>query len=294
MAATGSGRDGALDGAAGPLFAVVGATGQQGGATVSALLAAGARVRGLTRDPASDAARALARRGVEMVRGDAGDPAGLRSAFAGVDGALVMTTPFGPGGTEQETADGVAFVDAVHDAGVPRLVFNSVGGAERSTGIPHFESKRRVEEHVAEVGLAATFVRPVFFMENLAGAASTDDGTLVLRLPLPGGVPVQMVAVADIGSASAAALLDPARVPGGAIELVGDEVTGEQAAAAFGAARGLPARYEPLPLDVLPDDDQKAMFTWFTHVPAYRGDLEESRRLVPDLHDLPTWLAQQE
>ena len=78
-------------------------------------------------------------------------------------------------------------------------------------------------------------MRPVFFIENLAGAASTDDGTLVLRLPLPGGVPVQMVAVAD-----GAALLDPARIPGGTIELVGEEVTGEQAAAAFGAARGLP------------------------------------------------------
>jgi uncharacterized protein YbjT (DUF2867 family) len=282
-------------GADGPVFAVVGATGQQGGATVAALLAAGARVRGLTRNPDSDTARALARRGVEMVRGDADDPAGLRTAFAGVDGALVMTTPFGTGGTEQETAQGIAFVDAVRSAGVPRLVFNSVGGAERATGIPHFESKRRVEEHVERLGLAATFVRPVFFMENLSGSASAEeDGTLVLRLPLAGGVPLQMVAVEDIGAAAAAALLDAARVPGGAIELVGDEVTGEQAAAAFGEARGRPSRYEALPLDVLPDDDLKAMFAWFAKVPAYRGDLEASRRLVPDLHDLRTWLARQD
>lgn len=276
-----------------PTYAVVGATGQQGGATVDALLAAGVAVRGLTRDRSSARARALAHRGVQVVQADAGDPASLRSAFDGSAGVLVMTTPFGPGGTRQETEEGIAFVDAVRDVAVPHLVLNSVGGAERRTGIPHFESKRRVEEHVEELGLHATFVRPVYFMENLtASPPAVEDGTLVLRMPLPAGVPLQMVALQDIGTAAAAALLDPRRVPGGSVELVGDEVTGEQAAAAFGRANGVPARYEALPVDVLPDDDLKAMFTWFTRRPAYRGDFANSRRLVPDLHTLPDWLTQ--
>jgi uncharacterized protein YbjT (DUF2867 family) len=276
-----------------PLFAVVGATGQQGGSTVRALLVAGARVRALTRNPSSDSARVLERQGVQVVRADAGKPESLRPAFDGVDGAFVMTTPGGPGGTQGETAEGIAFVDAVHDAGVPHLVFSSVGGAERGTGIPHFESKRRVEEHVLDLGLDTTFVRPVFFMENLAAMTSpTDDGTLVLRMPLPAGIPLQMVAVEDIGAAAAAALLDPARVAGGAIELVGDELTGEQTAAAFGRARDVPARYEALPVEVLAsDEDMTAMFTWFAHLPAYQGDVAASRRLVPTLHDLPAWLA---
>jgi uncharacterized protein YbjT (DUF2867 family) len=274
-------------------FAVVGATGQQGGATVRALLASGAAVRGLTRDPSSRSARALADQGVEMVRGDAGDPSSLQAAFTGVAGAFVMTTPFGPGGTERETEDGNALADAVQAAGVPHLVFSSVGGAERDSGVPHFESKRRVEEHVADLGLNATILRPAFFMDNLTSMPGVEDGTLVLRMPLPADVPLQMVAVEDIGTAAAAALLDPARVPGGAIELAGDEVTGVQAASAFGAARGLPARYEALPVDVLPDEDQKAMFTWFTHLPAYQADIEACRRLVPDLHTLRAWLAEQ-
>lgn len=274
-----------------PVVAVVGATGQQGGAVVTALLGTGARVRGLTRNPSSDPATALADRGVEVVRGDAGDPDALRAAFAGADVAYVMTTPF-ENGTERETAEGVAFVDAVRDAGVPRLVFASVGGAERGTGIPHFESKRRVEKHVGELGVPVTFLRPTYFMENLATNTppSEEDGTLVLRMPLPAGVPLQMVAVRDIGTAAAALLLDPDRAPGGAVELVGDEVTGEQAAASFGRARGLPARYEAVPVDGL-GADMAAMFTWLSHPPAYRGDLAESRRLVPDLHDLDAWLA---
>jgi len=44
----------------------------------------------------------------------------------------------------------------------PHVVYSSVGGAERHTGIPHFESKCRVEEHLTSLGLSVTFVRPTF------------------------------------------------------------------------------------------------------------------------------------
>ena len=81
-------------------------------------------------------------------------------------------------------------------------------------------------------------------------------------------------------------------MPGGEIEIAGDELTGEQIAAAFGDHAGLPARFEPLPLDVLADDpDQRAMFTWFTTPPAYRADIAATRRLVPDVKDFRAWLA---
>lgn len=126
-----------------------------------------------------------------------------------------MTTPAGPGGTEGETSEGIAIVNAVSAAGAPHLVYSSVGGAERSTGIPHFESKRRVEEHIEELGMSATLLRPMFFMDNFADfmAPTLEDGTLVLRLALPAGVPLQLVAVENIGAAAAETLLDPSRSP---------------------------------------------------------------------------------
>lgn len=264
--------------------AVTGATGQQGGATARALLAAGANVRALVRDPDAAAARALAGAGADLVRADLTDPASLAAAFTGVDGVFAMTTSFTPRGTEGETADGVRIADAAAAVGVPHLVYSSVGGAERGTGIPHFESKRRVEEHLEDLDLPTTFVRPVFFMENLAPVAG-DDGT-VLRLPLPAGVPLQMVAVEDIGRVAAAVLLDPSRVAGGAVEIGGDELTGEQAAAALGA------RYEPLPVEVLDDPDLAAMFTWFVEAtPAYRADFALTRELDPQVQDLAAWAA---
>jgi uncharacterized protein YbjT (DUF2867 family) len=195
-----------------------------------------------------------------------------------------MTTSFPPRGTDGEVADGVRIAEAAAAAGVPHLVYSSVGGAERHTGVPHFESKRRVEEHIEGLELPATFVRPVFFMENLS--PTTEDGATVLRLPLPAGVPVQMVAVADIGRVAAAVLLDPSRVPEGAIEIAGDEVTGEQAAEVLGG------RYEPLPVAVLDDPDLRAMFTWFVEArPAYRADLARTRELDPQVQDLATWAA---
>jgi uncharacterized protein YbjT (DUF2867 family) len=265
-------------------YAVVGATGQQGGATARALLAAGAGVRALVRDPATDAATALRDEGAELARADLTDPDSLRAAFTGVDGAFAMTTSFTPRGTEGEVADGTRIADAAKAAGLPHLVYSSVGGAERRTGIGHFESKRRVEEYMGELGLPATIVRPVFFMENLR--PTREHGEVVLRLPLPAGVPLQLIAVDDIGAVAAAMLPDPQRVPGGAVEIGGDELTGGQMAAAWGG------RYEPLAVEILDDPDLRAMFTWFTtQRPTYRADFALTRELDPAVRDLRSFAA---
>jgi uncharacterized protein YbjT (DUF2867 family) len=276
----------------GGVVAVVGATGQQGGATARALLAAGAEVRALVRDPGSPAAKALAEAGAALAAADIRGGDSLRAAFTGADRIFAMTTMTGPGGTDGEIELGRAIGDAARDAEVGHVVYSSVGGAERATGIPHFESKRRVEEHLIELGLPTTFVRPTFFMDNFRSAGpQEEDGVLVLRFPLAPGVPLQMVAVDDIGAVAAAVLLDPDAIPGGAVEIAGDELTGEQIAAAFGRQAGLPARFEPLPLDVLDDEDQHAMFAWFQTLPAYEADFALTRKLSPGLRSLASWLT---
>lgn len=276
------------------VIAVVGATGQQGGATVRALLDQGATVRGLVRDPEAAKAQALADRGVELVRADLKDPGSLRAAFTGTDGVFAMSTVGGKDGLAGETADGCAIADAVRDVDVPNLVYNSVGGAERNSGIPHFESKRRVEEYVTSLGLPAVFVRPVFFMENFYRTVpKMEDGTLVLRMPMPGDINLQMVAVDDIGAVSAAALLDPSRVPGGSIEIAGDQLTGDQIAEAFGRDAGVEARYVALPLEVLNGNpDNQDMFAWFAQTPAYQADFAATRDLAPGVRTLATWLRE--
>lgn len=275
-------------------IAVFAATGSQGGAVTDALLASGATVRALLRDTTSEKATALAHRGVDLVKVDVDDSLSLVAALQGVDAFWFMTTP--PGGMENpdtagETKQGIALADAAAAAEVPTVVFNSVGGAERNSGIPHFESKRLVEKHITSLGLNATIIRPVFFIENFQWLTPvTEDGTLVMRMPIPDGIKLQMIAVRDVGIIAAGALLAPDAFPE-TIEIAGDELTGSEIAAAHGEESGLPARYEALPLSVLDgQDDIQAMFRWFAETPAYQADLHQVREINTDSLTLRTWL----
>ena len=81
---------------------------------------------------------------------------------------------------------------------------------------------------------------------------------------------------------------------GGAIEIAGDELTGDQIAEAYGRRYGVPARYEALPVETLRENfDMYAMFSWFTKLPAYQADFEGTRALAPKTHTFDQWLAEQ-
>ena len=274
-------------------IAAFGATGQQGGAVVDALLDRRARVRALVRNPESGRAQALAARGVELAAIRIDDPASLVDALATVEAFYFMTPEANSlEEVEAEIRVGTALVDAAVAARVPHVVFNSVFGADRETGVPHHDSKHWIEEHLGKSGLRATMVRPTAFMEGFASvmAPSLEHGEIVLRLPLAEDVAVKMISVRDIGRIAAAILLDTADVPGGAIELVADELTGPQIAAAFGARAGLPARYEALPLSVLPNELDRAMFRQFAEAAEHPSDLAVVRAIEPATLDLAEWI----
>ena len=76
------------------LALVTGVTGKQGGAVARALIAKGHRVRGMTRNVESDAARAVAALGVDLVAGDFRDADSLAAAVAGVDTVFAMGTGY--------------------------------------------------------------------------------------------------------------------------------------------------------------------------------------------------------
>jgi uncharacterized protein YbjT (DUF2867 family) len=97
------------------LVLVTGATGQQGGAVVEALLTRGHQVRALTRNPASPAANRLRDRGVEIAVGDFTDHDSLVRAARGADAVYAMSTPYEQG-AEKETAQGISITDAVKAA----------------------------------------------------------------------------------------------------------------------------------------------------------------------------------
>lgn len=273
-------------------IAVLGATGQQGSATVDALLELGFPVRAITRNVESAAARALTERDVAVVAADLDDPKSIRVAFEGAAAAFAMTSFTASRGPEGEIAHGRAILDAARGAALPFLVYSSVGGAERKTGIPHFESKRRIEEFLIG-SVPVNIIRPTFFMENLPGVIARDGAGLLVRMPLPGDVPLQMISVHDIGRAAVALLTrrEPETAP---VEIAGDEVTGDRIAQLAAQRSGAAATYVEVPLDVLgPNDDVKSMFRWFAAPPSFRADFARTRSLVPDVQDLTQWLARQ-
>ncbi|WP_328690514.1 NmrA family NAD(P)-binding protein [Streptomyces phaeochromogenes] len=274
-------------------IAVFDALDVQGGAVIDALLSRGARVRGLVRDLGSDRARSLAGRGVELVGVEVGDAASLSAALKGVDAFFFMTTLEGDThDVDGETRQGIALIEAAVAAAVPNVVFSSVGGADRDSGVPIFESKRHLEERLEKSGLRATLVRPVVYMDHLPSLGpSVEDGEVVLRMPLPDHIPLQLISIRDIGQISATFLLGAAEAPGGAIEIAGDRRTGSQIAAAFGERAGLPARYEALPLQALDDNPHlRAMFRWLQETPAFQADIEAVKVIEPTVWDLPAWI----
>src|ERR1700690_4430792 len=176
---------------------ITGVTGNQGGAVAQALQGAGFPLRGLTRKPDSERAAALARHGVDIVKGDLDDEATLRRVLAGAWGVFGVQNA-GEAGVEREEAQGKRLATLAGEAGVEHYVYSSVGSAHKRTGVPHFDNKWRIEEAVRALEFPShVILRPVFFMENLVAPFSLQGDPLSSALTLP--TKLQMIAVGDIG-----------------------------------------------------------------------------------------------
>lgn len=271
---------------------VTGATGQQGGAVARALLSRGHRVKALTRKPDSDAARQLASAGAVVVAGDLADAASVVSAAKDVDTMFLMGNSY-EAGLEEETRQGILAADAAKAAGIGHLIYSSVADADKQTGIPHFESKYQVEQHVRQLGIPYTISAPVAFMENAVAPWSIDalrQGIHAFAMQ-PKRV-VQLVALADIGAFVAALVERRERVFGKRFDFAGDELSGEEQAQTLSDAIGRPIQYQEIPIAVArqQSEDAALMFEWFDRV-GYDVDIATLHREFPEVrwHGFADW-----
>lgn len=270
---------------------VTGATGNQGNAVARHLLGRGIPVRALTRSPDSKVAGELAGAGAEVVKGDFDDAESLERALKGVRGVFSVQNMFQIG-VERERAQGIALAEAAARAGARHLVYSSVGGADRNTGIGHFESKWAIEERIRSLGLPATILRPVFFLDNLIMTGMFGSVTWgAVAGALRGGKKLQIIVVDDIGGMAALAFAEPDRFLGRAIEIAGDEVSMDELRAGFREAKRRVPFHIALPPGLLKrmDKDLGSMFAWF-RTDGYQADIPAVRALYPELHDLRTGL----
>jgi uncharacterized protein YbjT (DUF2867 family) len=208
------------------LIAVVGATGQQGGAIVRGLQARSQfKVRALSRNP--DKHRALAD---EVVRADLNRPETLQAAFEGAYGVFLVTN-FGEEGTD-EVEQATAAIRAAKDAGVKHFVWSTLPDVEAISGgkfhVPHFTGKAKVDRIVKEAGFANhTFVIAPFYYQNLIGVLAPQkqtDESVGWALPLDPTVrSIHLGDITQIGDIVAGVFAHPDQAGHGEyLPLVGD------------------------------------------------------------------------
>jgi uncharacterized protein YbjT (DUF2867 family) len=209
------------------IISVIGGTGLQGGGVVNALLAQGEfKVRVASRNAASEAARALSARDVDVVQADLLDPGSLAAAFQGAYGAFVVTNFWDPGQGAREAEIGAAAVGAARKAGVEHLIWSTLPDVEKLSGgrlkVMHFTGKAQVDAVVRSANFARhTFVQPPFYYQNFLATMAPQ--------PLPNGgrgwaVPMDPTKrvihagdIKEVGKAVAAAFSARGRLPNGSV-----------------------------------------------------------------------------
>ena len=272
------------------LIVVAGATGKQGGAVARSLLERGFQVRALTRNPQKPEAQALADPGAEVVQGDMEDRSSMERALEGAYGIFSVQN-FWEAGYDREVQQGKAVADAAQAAGVEHFVYSSVGSAHRQTGIPHFESKWEVENHVRQIGLPYTILRPTYFMQNWEWTREMILGG-TLAQPFDPDKPFQQVAVEDIGAFASIAFENPDRWIGREVDLAGDEQSMTEIADTFSRVIGREVSYYQVPWDQFEEqvgEEVTLNSRWINDV-GYEADIAALRQEYPELTSFERYL----
>jgi len=276
---------------------VTGATGRQGGAVVRHLLKKKWSVKALTRNPNSPSAKSLSNEGVEVVEGNMEDVESLIIAMASTYGVFSVQE-YWKSGVTGEIQQGKNMADAAKRSNVKHFVYSSVGGAERNSGIDHFESKFIIEKYIRKINLPATILRPVSFMENYY-IPIVEKGIIKGKLvdPIHPDRNIQQIATDDIGAFAALAFEKPGEFLNVAIEIAGDQFTNPEAAEIFTKVLGRKVRYKRLPMFIVKyflGKESFQMFSWFNS-DGYKSDIKYLRSNYPEvkLTTLEDWLIKE-
>ncbi len=276
---------------------VTGATGQQGGALARLLLNSGHKVVALTRNPNSASAQELKRLGATLAKGNLEDQHSIEQATDGADVVFSMSTPF-ESGTDTETRQGIAVANAAKSAGVKHLIYTSVPRAYEHTGIPHFDSKEKVENHIKEVGVPYTILGPAFFMDNLLSPwwlPGLKQG--VFAIPLSANRKWNVIAVEDIAKFAAHVIENREQFLGRRIDLSGDEITPTQVAETLTTLSGRQIVHYQVPEEQMrkENEDFAIMFDWFERV-GMRIDVAALRAEYPQVgwQSFDGWASRQD
>lgn len=303
------------------IIAVVGATGAQGGGLARAILndaRSEFAVRAITRNPESEKAKELAALGAEVVAADMDDYESIKKAFEGAYGAFCITNYWEHFSPEREQAQAMNLARAAKDTSLKHVIWSTLEDTRRwvpldddrmptlmgKYKVPHLDAKGEIDHVFTDLGVPTTFLLTSFYFENFIYFGLQPkvgpDGKLAITLPM-GDKPLPSIAVNDIGKAAYRILKGGDGFIGKTVAVAGDHVTGADFAKGFSKALGREVVYNAITPDVFRGlgfpgaDDLGNMFQFkadFNEYYAGIRDLEENKKLNPELQSFEDWLAQ--
>jgi uncharacterized protein YbjT (DUF2867 family) len=302
------------------VIAVVGATGAQGGGLVRAILADRSgefSVRAITRNADSDAAKALAAAGAEVIAADIDDEASIARAFRGAWGAFCVTFYWAHMSPDKEIAEARNMAAAAKAAGVKHVIWSTLEDTRKfipltddrmptlvgKYKVPHFDAKGESDRFFTDAGVPVTFLLASFYWDNLVqfgmGPKKGPDGKYTFTLPM-GSKKMPGIAAEDIGKCALGIFKGGSKYVGKTVGISGENLTGVQMAASLSRALGRDVGYNAVPPAVYRGfgfpgaDDLGNMFQFY-------ADFEEpfcasrdpavARSLNPALQTFDAWLA---
>ena len=301
------------------IITVFGATGAQGGGLARALLAdpaSGFTVRAVTRKPDSDAGRALAKAGAEVVAADLDDAASVQRAMSGAWGAFCVTNFWEHFSPDKELAQAGAMADAAAQAGVQHVIWSTLEDTRTffaadgkrmpvlmgRYNVPHFDAKGEANALFTSK-VPTTLLYTSFYWDNLIhfgmGPKKGPDGVLAFTLPMA-DKRLSGIAAEDIGKCAGGIFREGAVHVGKAVGIAGEHLTGAQMAAELTQVLGQAVRYNA----VTPEqyrgfgfpgaEDLGNMFQFYAEFEAAfmkARPVEVARRLNPELQTFAAFLA---
>ena len=272
---------------------VTGATGTQGGAVVRELLKNGFAVKALVRNPASPAVQILKEQHAETIQGDLNDTKSFIDKIKDADGIFSVQTFIH--GTSREIKQGTDLADLAKTLGIKYFIYSSTIGSNLHTGIPQWESKFVIENHIRKIELPYCIIRPASFYENfLIPEVKKRILKGKLASPVNRDIIQPLISARDIGKISRIIFQNPDKYLGKTISLVAAKMDMDQIAAVFSEKLGKEIRYQKLPMFItrlVMGKDLYKMFSWVNkNKEVILEEIKSKTEEITDLLDLPEWI----
>jgi len=272
---------------------VTGATGNQGGAVVRNLLSKGIYIKALVRNPTAAAAKNIAHEHVEIIKGDLNNPETYKEHLQETDG--VFCNLVFKYGVNKEIKQGFDLINLSKENHIKHFVYSSVIGCDLNTGLPHWESKFKIENHLKESGMDYTIIRPSSLYENLL-IPQVKSGIMKGKLVMPvhKNKVQQFICSEDIGKTVAAIFSDTGKYSGKTITLAAEQMDGEQLAKVFSKALNREMKFQQLPMFIVwlaMGKNLGKMFRWINNNDAvFVKDIPSLRNEFPGMTSMEEWI----